>query len=132
MALFAGLERFLEQGIKGGSRQTVPRDLKEGPGQGFPGRGPQGGVVAAQFFFLIDRSQETKGDVALGGGLDQCVPILGALIEALFKFVDPPLKTVENFLGFFADVGQLTVGQIRHVSDINLAVVPQGEEGRPG
>jgi hypothetical protein len=28
-------------------------------------------------------------------------------------------------------VGQLTVGQIRHVSDVNLAVVPEGEEGRP-
>ena len=101
-------------------------------GEGFSGRRPQGWVVAAELLLLLDRAQEAQGDVALCGRLDQRVSILGALVETLFEFMDPPLEAVENLLSFFADVGQLSIGEVRHICHVNLAVVPQGEEGRPG
>ena len=73
MALFAGLERFLEQGIKGGSRQTVPCDLKEGPGQGFPGCGPQGRVLA-DVIIPYPRLGEMFGTVCDGLGVQRPLP----------------------------------------------------------
>ena len=129
LILLAGRQSFLQQGIEGAARQTVARHLKEGAWQGFTCGRPQGWIVLTELFLFLQGTQKTTGHIAFGAGFDQGVAILRPLGEGLLKLSDAPFQTFKNLFGFLPDVGELTIGQIRHVRHENFSVVSESEKG---
>ena len=103
--------------------------LQEGAGQRLAGRRAQGGIAAAQFLFLGDRRQEPLGHIPLRAGPDARVLLGLAEQTLLFELGQAAIEAVENVLGLLGDVGQLPIGEAGEIRHINLAVVPQGQEG---
>ena len=77
----------------------------------------------------------SDGDIAFRAGFDQGVAILRPLAERLFQLGYAPFEALQHLFGFLSDVGELAVGQIRHIGNENLAVVAQcqkrGARGLP-
>ena len=107
----------------------MARQFQEGPGEGFAGGGPQGGIVAPQFLLFTNGAGEALGDIAFGGGANPGV-LLGLGEERLdIEFIEPPGEAFEHLLHLFGHVGQLAIGEAGQVGHVDLAVVTQGQEG---
>ena len=127
--LGAGGESFLQQGIKGGPRQTMPRDLQKGARKRFACSAPQSRVVLAMLLFVLNGADEPACDVAFGGRLDQGVALLRTMAELLLHVLNPPFEALQNLLGFLADVRELPIRKVGHVGHEHLAVITEREKG---
>ena len=128
LLLGTGGEGFLQQGIKGCPRQSMPGDLQKGSRKRFASSAPQSGVVLAMLLLVLNGADEPARDVTLSGRLDQGVALLRSVTELLFHVLNPPFEAFQNFLGFLADVSQLPIGKVGHVGHENLAVIPEREK----
>ena len=79
--------------------------------------------------FVLNGTDETAGDISFGGRLDQGVALLRTVTELLLHLLNPPFEAFKNLLGFLANMSQLPIREVGHVSDEDLAVIPQREEG---
>ena len=128
LLLGTGGEGFLQQGIKGCPRQSMPGDLQKGARKRFASSAPQSGVVLAMFLLVLNCPDEPARDIALGGRLDQGVALLRTMTELLLHVLNPPFEAFQNLLGFLADVSQLPIRKVGHVGHEHLAVIPEREK----
>jgi len=108
----------------------MPGDLQKGARQGFAGSAPKSRVVLPVLLFVLNGTDEPARDITFGGCLDQGVALLWTVTELLLHVLNPPFEAFQNLLGFLADVSQLPIREVGHVSDEDLAVIAQCEEGR--
>ena len=127
--LGAGGEGFLQQGIKGGPRKTMPGDLEKGARKRFACSAPQSRIVLTMLLFVLNGADEPACDVAFGGRLDQGVALLRTMAELLLHVLNPPFEALQNLLGFLADVRELPIRKVGHVSHEHLAVITEREKG---
>ena len=76
LLLGTGGEGFLQQGIKGCPRQSMPGDLQKGARKRFASSASQSGVVLAMLLLVLNRPDEPARDIALGRCLDKGVALL--------------------------------------------------------
>ena len=126
--LGAGGKGFLQQGIKGGPRQTMPGDLQKGARKRFACSTSQSRVVLAMLLLVLNGADEPACDVAFGGRLDQSVSLLRAMTELLLHVLNPSFEALQNLLGFLADVSKLPIRKVGHVGHEHLAVITEREE----
>ena len=126
--LGAGGEGFLQQGIKGGPRESMPGDLQKSARKRFACSAPQSRIVLTMLLFVLNSADEPACDVAFGGRLDQGVALLRSVTELLLHVLNPPFEAFQNFLGFLADVSQLPIRKVGHVGHEHLAVIPEREK----
>ena len=91
-------EGFLQQGIEGCPRQSMPGDLQEGARKRFASSAPQSGVVLAMLLLVLMRPDEPRVTSRLVWRLDQGVAILRTLAELLLHVLNPPFEAFQNLL----------------------------------
>ena len=127
--LGTGGEGFLQQGIKGCPRQSMPSDLQKGARKRFACSAPQSRIVLAMLLFVLNGADEPACDVAFGGRLDQGVALLRTMTELLLHVLNTPFEAFQNLLGFLADVSKLPIRKVGHVGHEHLAVITEREKG---
>ena len=77
-------------------------------------------VIAPLFLFFLNGPDKSTGDVPLCHRFDQGVAVLGGWTCLLFQLRDSSLKADENLFRFFADMGELSIGEVRHIGHKHL------------
>ena len=126
--LGAGGKGFLQQGIEGGPRQSMPGDFQKGARKRFSCSTPQSRVVLAMLLLVLNGADEPACDVAFGGRFDQGVALLRTMTELLLHVLNPSFEALQNLLGFLANVSQLPIRKVGHVGHEYLAVIPKREK----